>query len=157
MPGSKRALSDGAVSLQRHRLPWVGAAEGANLRKVALSFGSHRIRGMLRCLNCPKASNACSRRTLYARILGKLSAGTFASRLQGAKLVAVRRHGKHLMANVDRDGWLAGLPSKFATDLCTSLFRLLILFHFAKSFASKDIISQKACSRLSGGALDAVS
>ena len=41
-----------------------------------------------------------------SRILGKLSAETFASRLRGAKLVAVRRHGKHLMANVDRGGWL---------------------------------------------------
>jgi len=41
-----------------------------------------------------------------ARILGKLSARTFASRLQGAKLIAVRSHGKHLMANVDRGGWL---------------------------------------------------
>ena len=41
-----------------------------------------------------------------ARILGKLSARTFASRLRGAKLVAARRHGKHLMANVDRGGWL---------------------------------------------------
>src|SRR3974377_171504 len=41
-----------------------------------------------------------------ARILGKLSARTFASRLQGAKLVAARRHGKHLMANIDRGGWL---------------------------------------------------
>jgi formamidopyrimidine-DNA glycosylase len=41
-----------------------------------------------------------------ARILAKLSTRTFASRLQGAKLVAVRRHGKHLMANIDRGGWL---------------------------------------------------
>jgi len=41
-----------------------------------------------------------------ARILGKLPVGTFASRLQGAKLIAVRRHGKHLMANIDRGGWL---------------------------------------------------
>ena len=41
-----------------------------------------------------------------ARILGKLSARTLASRLQGAKLVAARRHGKYLLANVDRDGWL---------------------------------------------------
>jgi formamidopyrimidine-DNA glycosylase len=41
-----------------------------------------------------------------ARILGKLSAQTFVSRLQGAKLVAVRRHGKHLMASIDRGGWL---------------------------------------------------
>lgn len=41
-----------------------------------------------------------------ARILGKLSPAMFATRLQGAKLVAARRHGKHLMAKVDRDGWL---------------------------------------------------
>jgi formamidopyrimidine-DNA glycosylase len=41
-----------------------------------------------------------------ARILGKLSVRSFASRLQGAKLVVARRHGKHLMANVDRGGWL---------------------------------------------------
>ena len=41
-----------------------------------------------------------------ARILGKLSARTFASRLRGARLIAARRHGKHLMANVDRGGWL---------------------------------------------------
>jgi formamidopyrimidine-DNA glycosylase len=41
-----------------------------------------------------------------ARILGKLSAQTFVSRLQGTKLVAARRHGKHLMANIDRGGWL---------------------------------------------------
>jgi formamidopyrimidine-DNA glycosylase len=41
-----------------------------------------------------------------ARILGKLSARTLASRLAGAKLVAARRHGKHLMANIDRGGWL---------------------------------------------------
>ncbi len=41
-----------------------------------------------------------------ARILGKLSARTFAARLQGARLVAARRHGKHLMAKIDRGGWL---------------------------------------------------
>jgi formamidopyrimidine-DNA glycosylase len=40
------------------------------------------------------------------RILGKLSARTFASRLQGTRLVAARRHGKHLMANIDGGGWL---------------------------------------------------
>jgi len=40
------------------------------------------------------------------RILGKLSAQTFAHCLQGTKLVAARRHGKYLMANVDRGGWL---------------------------------------------------
>jgi formamidopyrimidine-DNA glycosylase len=38
------------------------------------------------------------------RILGKLPVGAFASRLKGAKLIAVRRHGKHLMANIDRGG-----------------------------------------------------
>lgn len=41
-----------------------------------------------------------------ARILGKLSARTFASRLRGARLVAAHRHGKHLMARIDRGGWL---------------------------------------------------
>jgi formamidopyrimidine-DNA glycosylase len=41
-----------------------------------------------------------------ARILGKLSARTFVSRLQGTKLVAARRHGKHLMASIDQGGWL---------------------------------------------------
>ena len=41
-----------------------------------------------------------------ARILGSLSARTLAFRLQGARLVAVRRHGKLLMANIDRNGWL---------------------------------------------------
>jgi formamidopyrimidine-DNA glycosylase len=41
-----------------------------------------------------------------ARILGKLAPRTFVSRLKGAKLVKARRHGKHLMAQVDRGGWL---------------------------------------------------
>lgn len=41
-----------------------------------------------------------------ARILDKLSARTFASRLRGARLVAAHRHGKHLMARIDRGGWL---------------------------------------------------
>jgi formamidopyrimidine-DNA glycosylase len=41
-----------------------------------------------------------------ARIVGKLPVGKFASSLQGTQLVAVRRHGKHLMANIDRGGWL---------------------------------------------------
>jgi len=41
-----------------------------------------------------------------ARILNKLAVRTFVSRLQGAKLVAARRHGKHLMAQIDRGGWL---------------------------------------------------
>lgn len=40
------------------------------------------------------------------RILGKLSARSFTSRLRGAKLVEVRRHGKHLMARLDQGGWL---------------------------------------------------
>jgi formamidopyrimidine-DNA glycosylase len=41
-----------------------------------------------------------------ARILGKLPARTFISRLQGAEFIEARRHGKHLMANLDRGGWL---------------------------------------------------
>jgi len=41
-----------------------------------------------------------------ARILGKLSAKRFAARLRGARLVEVRRHGKYLMAMLDRGGWL---------------------------------------------------
>jgi formamidopyrimidine-DNA glycosylase len=41
-----------------------------------------------------------------ARILGKLSPSTLASRLKGAALIEARRHGKHLMASVDRGGWL---------------------------------------------------
>jgi formamidopyrimidine-DNA glycosylase len=41
-----------------------------------------------------------------ARILGKLPVGKFASSLEGAQLVAARRHGKHLMANIDRGQWL---------------------------------------------------
>ena len=40
------------------------------------------------------------------RILGKLSVQTLISRLRGAKLVEVRRHGKHLLAHLDRGGWL---------------------------------------------------
>jgi formamidopyrimidine-DNA glycosylase len=41
-----------------------------------------------------------------ARILGKLAARTLGSRLKGAKLVAARRHGKLLLAKIDRGGWL---------------------------------------------------
>jgi formamidopyrimidine-DNA glycosylase len=41
-----------------------------------------------------------------ARILGKLSARTFASRLQGVRLVAVRASRQHLMAKLDGGGWL---------------------------------------------------
>ena len=41
-----------------------------------------------------------------ARILGKLPARTFISRLNGAELIEARRHGKHLMAHVNRGGWL---------------------------------------------------
>jgi len=41
-----------------------------------------------------------------ARILGELSVPTFASRLEGARLVEARRHGKRLMAKLDRGGWL---------------------------------------------------
>ncbi len=41
-----------------------------------------------------------------ARILGKLPVRTFAARLRGARLVEVRRHGKHLMVKLDQGGWL---------------------------------------------------
>ena len=41
-----------------------------------------------------------------ARILGELSVRTFSSRLRGAKLVEVHRHGKHLMARLSQGGWL---------------------------------------------------
>lgn len=40
------------------------------------------------------------------RILGGDSARAFASRLRSAQLVAVRRHGKYLLAELDRGGWL---------------------------------------------------
>lgn len=40
------------------------------------------------------------------RILGGLAAPTFIGRLQGARLGAARRHGKHLLASIDRGGWL---------------------------------------------------
>ncbi len=40
------------------------------------------------------------------RILGKLAARAFVSRLEGARLVAARRYGKHLLASIDRGGWL---------------------------------------------------
>lgn len=41
-----------------------------------------------------------------ARILGKLSPGTFRTRLRGGRLVEVRRHGKHLLARLDHGGRL---------------------------------------------------
>jgi len=41
------------------------------------------------------------------RILGKLAAQTFIGRLQDASLVAARRYGKHLLASIDRGGWLS--------------------------------------------------
>jgi len=40
------------------------------------------------------------------RILGKLALGTFVDRLKGAKLASARRHGKHLLAGIDRGGFL---------------------------------------------------
>ena len=40
------------------------------------------------------------------RNLGQLAAGTFVSSLQGARLVAAKRYGKHLLARIDRGGWL---------------------------------------------------
>jgi len=41
-----------------------------------------------------------------ARILGKLSTKTFTVRLCARKLVAVHRHGKHLLVKLDDGGWL---------------------------------------------------
>jgi formamidopyrimidine-DNA glycosylase len=41
-----------------------------------------------------------------ARILDEHSARAFVERLQSASLVEVRRHGKHLMAKLDRRGRL---------------------------------------------------
>jgi formamidopyrimidine-DNA glycosylase len=40
------------------------------------------------------------------RILGGVAAPTFVGRVQGARLVAARRYGKHLFASIDRGGWL---------------------------------------------------
>jgi len=41
-----------------------------------------------------------------ARILGKLSTEVFTARLRGRRLVAVRRHGKHLLVKLDVGSWL---------------------------------------------------
>jgi len=41
-----------------------------------------------------------------ARILGKLTSRDFTHRLVGKKLVEARRHGKHLLAKIESDGWL---------------------------------------------------
>lgn len=41
-----------------------------------------------------------------ARILDSLSAQALSARLEGARLLAAQRHGKHLMASIDRGGWL---------------------------------------------------
>jgi formamidopyrimidine-DNA glycosylase len=41
-----------------------------------------------------------------ARILGELSVRKFTARLAGARLVEVRRHGKHLLARLSQGGWL---------------------------------------------------
>ena len=41
-----------------------------------------------------------------ARILGKLSPRNFRSHLLGRKLLSTRRHGKHLLAKIEGDGWL---------------------------------------------------
>lgn len=40
------------------------------------------------------------------RILAKGAAGRLASRLVGARLMSSRRHGKHLLAKIDKGGWL---------------------------------------------------
>jgi formamidopyrimidine-DNA glycosylase len=41
-----------------------------------------------------------------ARILGDLAAKAFVARLQGNRLESSRRHGKHLLVRLARDGWL---------------------------------------------------
>lgn len=41
-----------------------------------------------------------------ARILGDLSVRTFSARLRGSRILEAWRHGKHLMAKLDRGGWL---------------------------------------------------
>ena len=44
---------------------------------------------------------------LDARILGDLKASELRARLEGGKLLSTHRHGKHLLARVDKNGWLA--------------------------------------------------
>jgi formamidopyrimidine-DNA glycosylase len=41
-----------------------------------------------------------------ARILGELSARAFVARLTGNRFEETRRHGKHLLVRLQRDGWL---------------------------------------------------
>ena len=41
-----------------------------------------------------------------ARILGKLAPRAFAAKLEGRRFVGSRRHGKHLLVALERDGWL---------------------------------------------------
>jgi formamidopyrimidine-DNA glycosylase len=41
-----------------------------------------------------------------ARILGDLAERDFVARLEGNRLESARRHGKHLLAQLGRDGWL---------------------------------------------------
>jgi len=41
-----------------------------------------------------------------ARILGKLSSRNFRSHLLGRRLLSARRHGKHLLAKIEGNGWL---------------------------------------------------
>jgi formamidopyrimidine-DNA glycosylase len=41
-----------------------------------------------------------------ARILGKLAVRAFTARLTGNRFEATRRHGKHLLVRLRRDGWL---------------------------------------------------
>ncbi len=55
-----------------------------------------------RALRKPIASVSVS----DARILGRLSAGRLRQSLLGRRLVGTRRHGKHLLAKIEGDGWL---------------------------------------------------
>ena len=56
-------------------------------------------------------ANALSRRircvsVTDARILGDLKPARLSKALTGARMDATRRHGKHLLARLDRGGWL---------------------------------------------------
>jgi formamidopyrimidine-DNA glycosylase len=76
-----------------------------------------------------------------ARILGKLSPAMFATGLQGANLVTARRHGKHLMAKVDRGGWL------------TLHFGMTGALHFIQNLAQKPPFTRVRLDFVSDGSL----
>lgn len=60
-----------------------------------------------RTLDAAALGRAIGRVTVTdARILADVSADELAARLEGARLTSSRRHGKHLLAALDRGGWL---------------------------------------------------